>query len=64
MSTSTHNRREFFKLTSKGVSGLALSSLLNSNSFGATKPALHHTPKAKSVIFLYMSGGVSHVGIG
>jgi hypothetical protein len=61
MSTSTHNRREFFKLTSKGVSGLALSSLLNSNSFGATKPALHHTPKAKSVILLYMSGGVSHV---
>lgn len=26
-----------------------------------TKPTLHHTPKAKSVIFCYMSGGVSHV---
>ena len=63
MSTNpiSQNRREFLKLTSKGVSGLALSSLLNSNSFAAPKPKLHHTPKAKSVILLYMSGGVSHV---
>ena len=61
MSTSTHNRREFFKLTSKGVSGLALSSMLNNNSLAATKPKLHHGAKAKSVILLYMSGGVSHV---
>jgi len=62
MSTNNHNRREFLKLTSKGVSGLALSSLLNGNSYaGEAKPKLHHTPKAKSVILLYMSGGVSHV---
>ena len=48
MSTNNHNRREFLKLTSKGVSGLALSSLLNGNSFaGEAKPKLHHTPKAK-----------------
>ena len=60
MSTNLHNRREFLKLTAGGVSGLALSSLLNAAGGGST-PRLHHEPKAKSVIFLYMSGGVSHV---
>ncbi|MGI9239438.1 MAG: DUF1501 domain-containing protein [Verrucomicrobiales bacterium] len=63
MSTDLHNRREFLKLTSSGVSALAVSSLLNGNASAAAgrDTALHHAPKAKSVIFLYMSGGVSHV---
>jgi hypothetical protein len=57
------NRREFLKLTGKGVSALALSSLINQTHaapsyIGARKD---HPAKAKSVIFLYMSGGVSHV---
>ncbi len=62
MSTSPFSRRDFIRLTSKGVGGLALSSLVNSVSAKtAYQPTLHHTAKAKSVIFLYMSGGVSHI---
>ena len=62
MSIDLKSRREFLKLTSSGVSAVALSSLINGNqAWGASKPKLHHAQKAKSVIFLYMSGGVSHV---
>jgi hypothetical protein len=64
--TVARDRRNFLKLTSRGVSALALSSLINpgraaSASHGGTLPKLHHKQRAKSVIFLYMSGGVSHV---
>lgn len=60
MSINLHSRRNFIKLTSSGISGSVLSSLLN-QAAGGVMPTLHHKPKAKSVIFLYMSGGVSHV---
>lgn len=50
------------RLTSAGVSAATLSSLINSTTAdAAVKPTTHHAPKAKSVIFLYMSGGVSHI---
>lgn len=50
------------KLASAGLSGFTLSSLVNRVSGAAPlAPSLHHTPRAKSVIFLYMSGGFSHV---
>ena len=61
---SLHDRRQFLKLTSQGLSALTLSSLLHSSASAtppSTLPSLHHLPKAKSVIFLYMSGGVSHI---
>ena len=62
MSINEHNRREFLKLTSAGISAMSLSSLINSTSNAAAiEPTLHHAAKAKSVILLYMSGGVSHV---
>ena len=62
MYTNPYNRREFLKLTSRGVGALTLSSLINSASASSGYlPKLHHAPKAKSVIFRYMSGGVSHV---
>jgi Protein of unknown function (DUF1501) len=61
MSISRHSRREFLKLTSRGVSAFALSSLVNAAGTASPIPRLHHQPRAKSVIFLYMSGGVSHV---
>jgi hypothetical protein len=61
MSISNHSRREFLKLTSSGVSAFALSSLVNAAGGSSAAPQLHHKPRAKSVIFLYMSGGVSHV---
>lgn len=55
------NRREFLKWTSAGVSATALSSLINSTDAATPAPQLHHRAKAKSVILLYLSGGVSHV---
>ena len=62
MSINQYNRREFLKLTSKGVGALTVSGLINSLSAKSVYvPKLHHAAKAKSVIFLYMSGGVSHV---
>lgn len=61
MSINQPSRREFLKLTSRGVSAFALSSLVNAASTVSAAPRLHHRPRAKSVIFLYMSGGVSHV---
>jgi uncharacterized protein (DUF1501 family) len=61
MSITPHSRREFLKLTSRGVSAYALSSLINSAEAASSRPKLHHRPRAKSVIFLFMSGGFSHV---
>lgn len=61
MFINNHSRREFLKLTSSGVSAFALSGLLNASNRNPAAPLLHHKPKAKSVILLYMSGGVSHV---
>lgn len=62
MSINEHNRREFLKLTASGISATMLSSLINStNAAEVSKPTLHHPAKAKSVIFLYMSGGFSHI---
>ncbi len=51
---------------SLGFGGLALTGLLANKSFGALAsnakpPGPHFKPKAKRVIFCYMSGGVSHV---
>ena len=62
MYTDQFNRRQFLKLASRGASALTLSSLINSTAATARSlPKRHHPAKAKSVIFLYMSGGVSHV---
>ena len=48
-------RRDFLQQASLGFGSLALSNL-----YGSPMIA-HHPPRAKSVIFLFMDGGVSHV---
>ena len=61
------NRRSFLADSFRGFSGLALAAMLHRDGFAAEgkwvppdgKP--HHTPKAKSVIWLFMNGGVSHM---
>ena len=63
----TRTRREFVREACCGFGGLALASLLhdeqlraaNSNPLAAKRP--HLPAKAKSVIFLFMAGGPSHV---
>ncbi|MEO6336723.1 MAG: DUF1501 domain-containing protein [Verrucomicrobiota bacterium] len=63
-------RRHFFGRAGTGIGSLALASLLNQNVFageakqsiGAMK-TLHLAPKARRVIYLFMSGGPSHIDL-
>ncbi|MCX6919519.1 MAG: DUF1501 domain-containing protein [Verrucomicrobia bacterium] len=55
------SRRELLRRCSLGFGGIALSSLLSTPAFGAVSASTKPSPKAKNVIFCYMSGGVSHV---
>jgi hypothetical protein len=66
------SRREFFARAGSGLASIALSSMLQRSSLlGATAGAAdplapktpHHAPKAKSVIWLFMEGGPSHVDL-
>jgi hypothetical protein len=52
-------RRHFFGRTATGIGVAALASLLNSRSPAAT----HFSPRAKRVIYLFMSGGPSHIDL-
>ena len=58
------SRRDFIKKIG-GVGALTVSGMMATESFGAAMPLAtknpHFAPKAKSVIFLYMDGGVSQV---
>lgn len=64
-------RREFFTRAGSGLAGLALASMLQRDGYAAPKTAIdplapkkpHHAPKAKSVIWLFMEGGPSHVDL-
>ena len=61
-------RRAFLGRTAQGVGSVALASLFADSargadplaSLGAVSP-LHHAPKAKRVIWLYMAGGMTHL---
>ncbi len=60
------NRRTFLADAGMGCTGLALGSLLWQDGFARAETALatgkpHHVPKAKSVIWIYLSGGVSQM---
>ena len=59
-------RRHFFGKTSAGIGTAALGSLMNPNLFGATSNSpidqlSHIAPKAKRVIYLFMSGAPSQL---
>lgn len=68
-------RRHFFGRTAAGLGAAALGSLLNPDAFAATKVDsdplavsgalghLHHPPKAKRAIYLFMAGGPSQVDL-
>jgi len=55
---NTMNRRQMLSKSSTGFGLLALQGLIGQSQVLASP---HYTPRAKSVIFCYMSGGVSHV---
>ena len=56
----TTSRREFIKIGGHGLGALALSGLCSSQSASAVQTP-HFPAKAKSVIWLVMNGGQSHV---
>src|ERR1700720_547033 len=62
------SRREFFRRAGSGLAGIALASLLEQEGKTGSLPVdplapkqPHHAPKAKSVIWLFMEGGPSHL---
>ena len=64
--TYAANRRRFLANTSRGCGSLALASMLHADGLlggdaSAPDDKPHHTPKAKSVIWLFMVGGASHM---
>src|SRR5579872_1915112 len=63
-------RRQFFGRAAAGIGTLGLASLLNERLFAADAaktegvlPGFHFAPKAKRVIYLFMSGGPSHIDL-
>jgi len=58
-------RRELLRGVAAGFGGVALTALLADEAFAGARPgslaAPHHSPRARSVIFLYMDGGVSQI---
>src|ERR1044071_7161084 len=68
------SRRAFLTRSTTAIGTLALASLLNENLFGATPASpplqtpgalktLHFAPKAKRVIYMFMSGAPSHIDL-
>ena len=66
------SRRKMLQLTGAGFGALALRSLLGGDQLHAADPSSrnplaprppHFAPRAKSVIFLFMYGGPSHVDL-
>lgn len=61
------SRRTFLTDMGMGFTGLALAAMLQRDGYASTSPWTppngqpHFTPKAKSVIWLFMNGGVSHL---
>ena len=70
---SLQTRRHFFGRLSSGLGTLALASLLDPKLLSAAGtprattpgalPGLHFAPKARRVIYLFMSGGPSHIDL-
>ena len=59
-------RRSLLGHSARGLGAVALASLLNDRAAAAARSRgvispLHHPPKAKRVIWLYMAGGMSHL---
>src|SRR4051794_25162883 len=56
------NRRDFLRSSGSGLGALAISSMLQAAQTDPLGPKTpHHVPTAKSVIFLFMEGGPSHI---
>jgi hypothetical protein len=67
--STNYSRRQILQKCSTGFGAVALAGLLGDQGYSATSDLpvgaalkkTHHKPKAKHVVFCFMSGGVSHV---
>ena len=60
------NRREFLTQAGSGFGALALAAMLQEETCAASSGAvqvLHHPPKAKRVVQLFMAGAASHIDL-
>jgi hypothetical protein len=62
------NRRDFLFHSGGGLGGIALAALLGEDRLLADTPkrargGIHHAPKAKRVVQLFMAGGASHIDL-
>src|SRR5262245_35533254 len=58
------NRRHFLGRSATGIGVAALASLLNRDAFATPAGGgTHFAPKARRVIYLFMSGGPSHIDL-
>ena len=57
------SRREFLQTAGMGFGALALNSMLQTGSMAADASLRHHLATAKSVIWLFMEGGPSHLDL-
>ena len=63
------SRRQFFEQAGSGLASIALASISQQQASAAATPdptvahPPHHKPKAKSVIWLFMEGGPSHIDL-
>ncbi len=63
---TAQSRREFLWSAGGGLGGIALASMLAGETAGAgPRPdgGLHHAPKARRVVQLFMAGGASHIDL-
>ena len=60
--SKTVTRRQFFGRSATGIGAAALATLLGGPA-SARSMAPHFAPKAKHVIYLFMSGGPSHLDL-
>ncbi|MES2692931.1 MAG: DUF1501 domain-containing protein [Verrucomicrobiota bacterium] len=64
---SRFTRREFLTQTATGIGGLALAQLFSGEGLLAATPGattvLHHAPKAKRCIYIYLEGGPSQMDL-
>ena len=57
------SRRDMLKNLGSGFGTLALASLLNQEGFSGESQIIHHPPRAKRVVQLFMSGAASHLDL-
>jgi hypothetical protein len=57
------HRRDFLTHGAAAFSGLALAMMLREETSGATLQVLHHPPRAKRVVQLFMAGAASHIDL-